>query len=123
MKLAIQVGNHCVFSVLVVLMASCTFDEVNGIEDTGYAPEALPTPPPTPEVPTKRVVQLSSNRLRFAIVGDMGRGNPGQRHVGDALAKYCAAHGCDFIQTVGDNIYPVGVTSSTANTEFAEKFY
>ena len=51
--------------------------------------------------------------VRFAAIGDTGKGNTGQKQVADAIARKCAASGCDFVQLLGDNIYDSGVTSVT----------
>jgi len=50
--------------------------------------------------------------VRFAAVGDTGKGNPQQRRVGEAMARVCAEQGCDFVALLGDNFYPSGVTST-----------
>lgn len=68
--------------------------------------------------------------LRFAVIGDTGsgskgglRGGPNQKWVGEAMAKYCQSNGCEFVHMVGDNIYPNGVTTETAEAEFHDKFH
>jgi tartrate-resistant acid phosphatase type 5 len=50
--------------------------------------------------------------VRFAVLGDTGKGNDGQRAVAAALARKCAQSGCDFVVSVGDNIYDSGVASA-----------
>jgi tartrate-resistant acid phosphatase type 5 len=60
-------------------------------------------PPPT----SARAAQDGS--LRFIAVGDTGMGNDGQRKVGAAMARTCAARGCDFVLLLGDNFYMSGV--------------
>lgn len=50
---------------------------------------------------------------RFIVIGGMGTGNPDQYSVAIAMAKRAESDGLDFVLTVGDNIYPVGVTSVT----------
>lgn len=50
--------------------------------------------------------------VRFIAMGDTGKGNDGQRQVGQGVAKFCAAHGCDFVVLLGDNFYPTGVSST-----------
>jgi hypothetical protein len=56
---------------------------------------------------------LGGNVVRFVAVGDVGKGNDGQREVAAAIAQKCATAGCDFVQLLGDNIYPSGVSSTT----------
>jgi hypothetical protein len=51
--------------------------------------------------------------VKFAAIGDQGKGNQGQYDVAAAMAKKCAADGCDFIQLLGDNIYDSGVSSTS----------
>ncbi|HMY57831.1 MAG TPA: metallophosphoesterase, partial [Pseudomonadota bacterium] len=51
--------------------------------------------------------------VRFAAVGDTGKGNTGQQQVADAIARKCMTSGCDFVQLLGDNIYESGVASVT----------
>jgi len=55
----------------------------------------------------------STHVVRFAAMGDTGKGNTGQKQVADAIARKCAATGCDWVQLLGDNIYDSGVTSVT----------
>lgn len=50
---------------------------------------------------------------RFIVIGDMGTGKPDQYSVAMAMAKRAESDGLDFVLTVGDNIYPIGVASAT----------
>ncbi len=50
---------------------------------------------------------------RFIVIGDMGMGLSGQRHVADRMAQRAEADGLDFLLTVGDNFYPDGVASAS----------
>ncbi len=59
--------------------------------------------------------------IRFAAMGDTGKGNTGQQDVANAVARKCAASGCDFVQLLGDNIYESGVTSVT-DAQWQTKF-
>jgi hypothetical protein len=54
-------------------------------------------------------------------MGDTGEGNPEQFQIGAAVAAKCAASGCDFVQLLGDNIYPSGPTSTT-DGQWQDKF-
>ncbi len=51
--------------------------------------------------------------VRFAALGDQGKGNDAQRKVGAALGTVCAQKGCDFVVLLGDNFYESGVDSVT----------
>jgi tartrate-resistant acid phosphatase type 5 len=59
--------------------------------------------------------------VRFVVVGDTGRGDSDQLAVAAGIEAKCAADGCDFVQLLGDNIYPSGV-SSVADPQWQSKF-
>lgn len=63
----------------------------------------------------------AKNVVRFAALGDQGKGNQGQLDVAAAIAAKCAQDGCDFVQLLGDNIYETGV-DSTADAQWQSKF-
>jgi hypothetical protein len=65
-----------------------------------------PVPPPKPAPPPH-----DDAHVRFVAVGDTGMGNEGQRVVGEAIGRLCAARGCDFVLLLGDNLYPSGAES------------
>ena len=50
--------------------------------------------------------------VRFVAIGDMGMGSQTQWQVAQAMATVCAAQGCDFVLTLGDNIYGTGVATA-----------
>ena len=50
--------------------------------------------------------------MRFIVIGDWGSGRDTQHRVAAAMAKFADKTRVDFILSVGDNIYPAGVTSS-----------
>ena len=61
-------------------------------------------------------IQLSTDedelpRSRFVVIGDFGYGTDKQYTVGRAMAGLCAEQGCDFVLSVGDNIYNTGIDS------------
>lgn len=60
-----------------------------------------------------RGAELTVQTVRFAAMGDTGKGNQGQKDVAAAVQAKCAASGCDFVQLLGDNIYDSGVTATT----------
>jgi tartrate-resistant acid phosphatase type 5 len=59
--------------------------------------------------------------VRFAAMGDTGKGNRGQALVASALEAKCAASGCDFVLLLGDNIYESG-PSSDEDALFEQRF-
>lgn len=100
-----------------------------GASATGSGAPATPSTPPAPSTPPDASPPRDSGAdstadsappdagpppvLRFAALGDTGKGNTGQRAVGAAIAAKCAADGCDFVQLLGDNFYDSGVSSPT----------
>ncbi|MDF1693693.1 MAG: metallophosphoesterase [Zhongshania sp.] len=69
----------------------------------------------TPDTPAEESV------VRMILLGDSGSGSEGAYAVGKAVAKVCAAKGCDLVLGLGDNIYESGV-SSALDPQFEEKF-
>ena len=59
--------------------------------------------------------------LRFAAIGDMGTGGPGQRKVAATMAERAREEPFQFWLTLGDNIYPWGVLSPD-DPQWEEKF-
>lgn len=81
-------------------------------------------PPPSAPAPTSTApaaIVIPDGVVRFVVLGDFGMGNDDQAKVADAIKAVCAAKGCQFAITVGDNIYPSGV-SSPYDEQFNEKF-
>jgi predicted phosphodiesterase len=63
--------------------------------------------------------------VRFVAIGDTGKGNAGQKQVGQSIGTHCATNGCDFVVLLGDNFYPTGVGSTTDSqwqTAFVEPY-
>jgi tartrate-resistant acid phosphatase type 5 len=80
----------------------------------GLAAGACRSAAPKVQAAQAAVLRLDAGaEVRFAAVGDTGKGNPQQRQVGEAMAQVCAAQGCDFVALLGDNFYPSGVSSTT----------
>ncbi len=65
--------------------------------------------------------QAANDVVRFVVIGDHGTGGPFQYQVGTAISDICAARGCDFVVTTGDNIYDDGV-ASPSDPQFESKF-
>jgi tartrate-resistant acid phosphatase type 5 len=63
----------------------------------------------------------SGNVARFAAFGAQGRGTAAQHTVAATLREACLDRCCDFVQLLGNNVYPSGV-QSTSDPQWAEKF-
>lgn len=66
-------------------------------------------------------VAAAENVIRFVAFGDFGTGAKTQYQLGETIQKKCAAKGCDFAVTLGDNIYNDGVRSVN-DPQFQTKF-
>lgn len=75
---------------------------------SGAATSTTPGESPTPGGGTDAP---GSKAVRFIAMGDTGTGSNAQTKVGNAVAAFCQARGCDFVQLLGDNIYESGVSS------------
>lgn len=53
------------------------------------------------------------NETGIVLIGDTGKDNEGQASVGHAMNEFCTHENCNLGMLAGDNVYPVGVTSST----------
>ncbi len=63
----------------------------------------------------------TGNVIRFAAIGDQGKGDTSQTEVAAAVTTKCKASGCDFVLLLGDNFYDNGVSSAT-DSQFKAKF-
>jgi hypothetical protein len=98
---------------LIMTLAACggSSSSRSAAVDDGVVDE---TPDETPDEAAEPVV-------RIVLLGDSGSGSAGAYAVGEAVAKVCAAKGCDLVLGLGDNIYESGV-SSELDPQFEEKF-
>jgi len=65
--------------------------------------------------------KATDHSISFLAFGDFGTGSKMQYKVADAMGKKCLQSGCDFVITLGDNIYNNGV-QSVKDTQFQSKF-
>lgn len=57
------------------------------------------------------VLDQQAAATKILIFGDFGSGDDNQKLVARHMEQYCQQNGCDFGITVGDNIYPAGVSN------------
>ncbi len=57
------------------------------------------------------IVPADPSVVRFAALGDAGRGDAKQRRVANGVVHACAERGCDAIVLLGDLLYPRGLES------------
>jgi hypothetical protein len=55
--------------------------------------------------PQNSSLPLKSGSVRFAVIGDMGTGDPAQYEVAETMARLRQKFPFDFVITLGDNIY------------------
>lgn len=99
---------------LLLLALGCA----NAAAPEPATPEA---PKPTPHTAVPLAAGAPAPVVRFIAMGDGGEGNPTQYAVADAVQQVCAAHGCDFVLYLGDNIYQDGV-DGVDDAQFKTKF-
>ena len=63
----------------------------------------------------------SVDPLRVLFFGDWGKGNQEQSTTARGMSSFCQSNGCDLGLLLGDNFYPVGV-SSVNDDQFITKF-
>jgi predicted phosphodiesterase len=67
--------------------------------------------------PGALALPLKDGSVRFAVIGDSGRGDQAQREVADQIVAWRARFPFDFVVMLGDNIYP-----PHAADDFQKKF-
>ena len=69
-------------------------------------PLAVVEPIPIAALPAETLTLPNSDHsVKFAVIGDSGRGNEAQKRVADQMARYHAHFNFPFTLMVGDNIY------------------
>jgi hypothetical protein len=81
-----------------------------GCRNSSPAPREEPTitaPPPTPSRPPSELLRLpkKTGSVRFAAIGDSGRGDAAQYAVSAQMQIYRTVFPYDFVVMLGDNIY------------------
>lgn len=109
----------------IALLAACAAgDDPTGTPVAVQAPTQpgtstpLPAPAPAAAAPAPTATggepaAPATPPVRFVAMGDTGTGENGQIKIGNAIAAKCAKDGCDFVQLLGDNLYPSGAASTT----------
>lgn len=64
---------------------------------------------PLDEAAPLELAVAEPRRVRFAALGDVGKGNATQAQVARALKQVCDRKHCDFVLLLGDNLYPDGM--------------
>ncbi|CAA0083003.1 Uncharacterised protein [Zhongshania aliphaticivorans] len=108
-----NLANLLLVAILIAL-AACGGSSSNG--GSGTDDDVVETP--IDDTPNDEV---SEPQVRMILLGDSGSGSAGAYAVGEAVARVCAAKGCDLVLGLGDNIYESGV-SSELDPQFEEKF-
>ena len=75
----------------------------------GLAPETLTLP-------------NSANSVKFAVIGDSGRGNQAQRDVAAQMARFHERFAFPFVIMVGDNLYEGPATADDYRSKFEEPY-
>lgn len=93
------------------------------VTSTEASPSATSPNKPAPTTPTPSSTSTStpekdgggpttpSKPVKFIAMGDTGTNDTGQFKIANTISALCKARGCDFVQLLGDNIYPSGASS------------
>ena len=88
--------------VAAVLCAGCHSDELDpGARRTTRTEVRELTP-----APGEIAMPLHEGSVRFAVIGDSGRGDDAQRAIAQQMTAWRAKFPFDFVLMLGDNIYP-----------------
>jgi hypothetical protein len=102
----------------------------------GREREPAPTPQSAPQRPTAVVEAVPFRTLaadtltlpnlehsvKFAVIGDSGRGNDAQRQVADEMARYHTRFAFPFTLMVGDNLYEGPATPEDYRRKFEQPY-
>ena len=89
------------------------------------------TPPPKAVVeavpiaglaPATLTLPNAPNSVKFAVIGDSGRGNQAQRDVAEQMVRYHQRFAYPFVIMVGDNLYEGPATAEDYRTKFEEPY-
>jgi len=99
-ELILQVSNNATLTPAVTSIYSST----PTISPRSTNTPTIATTPTQTFPPAPSATPLSSGSLRFAVIGDYGRGDQNEEDVATLVKSWNP----DFIVTVGDNNYPLG---------------
>jgi hypothetical protein len=93
---------------------------------------SAPMPPPPRAVveavpiaglaPATLTLPNSPNSVKFAVIGDSGRGNQAQRDVAAQMVRYHERFAFPFVIMVGDNLYEGPATAEDYRAKFEEPY-
>ena len=72
--------------------------------------------------PATLTLPNSENSVKFAVIGDSGRGNQAQRDVAEQMVRYHERFAFPFVIMVGDNLYEGPATPDDYRKKFEEPY-
>src|SRR5689334_6472900 len=106
-------GAASVAAIALVLSGGCRQSSVPTDAARVTRTEVHEASPATGEL----ALPLKSGSVRFAVIGDSGRGDQAQNEVAEQMIAWHTKFPFDFVLMLGDNIYP-----PHASDDFATKF-
>jgi hypothetical protein len=86
-------------------------------------PIAVVEPVPTSGLPRETLtLPNAENSVKFAVIGDSGRGNQAQRDVADQMVRFHQRFAFPFVIMVGDNLYEGPASPEDYRTKFEEPY-
>jgi hypothetical protein len=103
------------------------------LQACGGAGAAAPPAPPAPLAvvepvpiaglpPATLTLPNAPNSVKFAVIGDGGRGNQAQRDVADQMTRFHERFAFPFVIMVGDNLYEGAATPEDYRVKFEEPY-
>ena len=109
---ACVVAPFTLFALLVMFGAACRNTQSTSHADARMAP-ALPAGPPASIL----TLPKKTGSVRFAAIGDAGRGDAAQYEVSAQMQAFRKAFPYDFVLMLGDNVYDGGTAE-----DYRQKF-
>ncbi len=95
-------GRAFVVGAALAMVVSCARD---GLDPSVQRPSRAVVRTLAP-LPGGLALPLRDGSIRFAVIGDSGRGDPPQHEVARQMAAWRSRFPFDFVVMLGDNIYP-----------------
>jgi predicted phosphodiesterase len=108
-----------VAGVAALMLQACG----SGAHATSSTPLAVVETVPIDRLaPATLTLPNSENSVKFAVIGDSGRGNQAQRDVAEQMVRYHERFAFPFVIMVGDNLYEGPATADDYRLKFEEPY-
>lgn len=109
-------------AVLLMALAACGDSASSAVEATRRAPAVRAIEPRTHVASGTLTLPVSRTSIKFAVIGDSGRGTRPQHEVAAQMSRYRDAFPFQFVLMLGDNIYEGPATPDDYRRKFEEPY-